>query len=77
MTMLDVLKIDLNNMEEAASRTANRCDIWQDRIIYNISVALFHVLGYIIRKESKPVPESTKTFPDASALAKMISQMLE
>lgn len=49
----DSLLSDLNNMEDAASRTANRCDIWQDRLIYHICVAIIHIIQWIIRKETK------------------------
>lgn len=48
--MIEELKKDLENMEEICERTANRCDIWQDRIIYNIAKALYHILTWIIRK---------------------------
>jgi len=51
----DSLMSDLDNMEEAASRTVDRCDIWQDRIIYSISVAIIHIIQWILKDEKKKV----------------------
>lgn len=53
MTMRDQLVLDLDNMEDAAAMTAGRCDIWQDRLIYNICVALVHLLRWAIRRQNK------------------------
>ena len=50
-TLKDALMKDAQNMEEVCERTANRCDIWQDRIIYSMAVALFHVITWILRGE--------------------------
>jgi hypothetical protein len=47
----DELLKDLRHMEEACERTANRREIWQDRIVYWMAVALFHVITWIIKKE--------------------------
>ena len=41
---------DLENMEEVLSRTAGRTDIWQNRIIYAIAKAVYHLLLVEIRK---------------------------
>lgn len=41
---------DAGNMEDACSRLANRQDIWQDRIIYWICVAVLHLLQAEIRR---------------------------
>ena len=35
---------DLNNMEDIMCRTADRCDIWQDRFIYAIAKAIYHII---------------------------------
>ena len=35
---------DLNNVEECLERTSGRSDIWQDRIIYNLALAVWHLL---------------------------------
>lgn len=35
---------DLMNMEKIMERTANRTDIWQDRFIYAIALAIWHLL---------------------------------
>ena len=42
---------DLDAMEEAMSRTADRADIWQDRIIYATAKAVWHLLKREIRRE--------------------------
>lgn len=44
---------DLENMEAGMERTAERSDIWQDRLIYALCLAVFHVIEYIIRKEDR------------------------
>ncbi len=46
----DVLCEDAQRMEEACERTVNRCDIWQDRIIYWIAVAVLHLLQTEIKR---------------------------
>ncbi len=50
MVSRDGLLEDIEHMEEAMERTVNRCDIWQDRIIYWICVAVFHLLQVAIKK---------------------------
>ena len=45
-----VLIDDIENMEEIMNRTADRCDIWQDRFIYAMAKAIYHILIYIGRK---------------------------
>jgi hypothetical protein len=49
----DELSKDARHMEEIAETTANRCDIWQDRYVYWISVALLHILTWILRRDSE------------------------
>ena len=49
--LIDSLKEDAQRMEEACERTVNRCDIWQDRIVYWMAVALLHIITWILRKE--------------------------
>lgn len=44
---------DMEHMEEAMERTVNRTDIWQDRIIYWMAVALFHALTWIVKEISR------------------------
>ena len=41
---------DLENMEEIAERLADRSDIWQDRFIYWMAVAIRDILLWIIKK---------------------------
>ncbi len=47
--MRDELTKDLEAMEEAMCRTADRCDIWQDRVIYAICKAVHHIILYLLR----------------------------
>ena len=44
---------DAENMETIMSRTAEPCDIWQDRFIYEIAVTIKHILDYIVREIDK------------------------
>ena len=48
--MRDELIKDLGNMEEILTKTAGRCDIWQDRFIYHMAKAIFHLLTVAIRR---------------------------
>ena len=41
---------DKERMDEIAERLSERQDIWQDRYVYWIAVALGHILEYITRK---------------------------
>lgn len=41
---MDRLTKDAVNMLEIADRTADRCDIWQDRFIYWMAVAVYHLI---------------------------------
>lgn len=41
---MDKLSKDAVNMLEITDRTADRCDIWQDRFIYWIAVAVYHLI---------------------------------
>ena len=43
---------DMENMEEVLGRTADRCDIWQDRVIYTMAMAIWHILQWM-EKQSK------------------------
>ena len=47
-----VLKEDAKRMEEIMQRTADRTDIWQDRFIYWIAVAIWHIIQRINKLES-------------------------
>lgn len=42
--MYKVLRNDAVRMEEIMDRTAERTDIWQDRFIYWIAVAIYHLI---------------------------------
>lgn len=48
--MRDEFVRDLENMEEILSKTAQRCDIWQDRFVHAIAKAVYHLLTATIRR---------------------------
>lgn len=48
--MRDELIKDLDAMEEILTKTAGRCDIWQDRFIHAMARAIFHLLTVTIRR---------------------------
>lgn len=47
------LSEDLANMEEVLSRTADRCDIWQDRLIHAMARAIYDILVWILKHSNK------------------------
>lgn len=49
--MREELIRDLAAMEEAMCRTADRCDIWQDRVVYAVCKAVYHIIKWILRRE--------------------------
>ena len=44
---------DAENMENIAIKLGYRHDIWQDRFIYMIAIAIKHILYYIITEIDK------------------------
>lgn len=44
---------DADNMENIAIKLGDRQDIWQDRFIYEIAIAIKHILDYIIKNIDK------------------------
>lgn len=44
---------DMEYMEEIMIRTADRCDIWQDRFIYMIARSIYDILKDIIKQKEK------------------------
>lgn len=42
---------DAESMIEVMERTATRCDIWQDRIIYHLAKAVYDIIVYLHRRE--------------------------
>ena len=48
-----VLVEDAHNMEDIAIKLGDRQDIWQDRFIYEIAVAIGHILQHIIKEIDK------------------------
>ena len=45
-----VLIADAENMENIAVKLGDRSDIWQDRFIYMMAVAIKHILEHIIKE---------------------------
>lgn len=50
--MKERLKQDAENMLQVMDRTAGRSDIWQDRCVYWMAVAIYHIIVYLMRKEN-------------------------
>ena len=44
---------DLQNVEECLERTANRADIWQDRVIHGLAIAIWHLLQWELKRIEK------------------------
>lgn len=53
MNIKEALMRDAENMEEVCGRLADRSDIWQDRMVYWIAVAVLHIITYLMRGEAK------------------------
>ena len=53
MTLTDALKDDAQRMEDVCIKLGNRTDIWQDRIIYWMAVAILHIIEWIVKKGEK------------------------
>ena len=51
MTKNELLK-DAEAMEEIMARTADRCDIWQDRFIYAMAKAIYHILLHLLKENT-------------------------
>lgn len=56
--MREQLVYDLDRMENICIKLSNREDIWQDRLIYWIAVAIAHIITWILRGESKSTTKS-------------------
>lgn len=48
--MIKQLTKDAENMLEVMDRTADHADIWQDRFIYHMAKAIYHILIWIHRQ---------------------------
>lgn len=48
---------DLEYMEEVMIRTADRCDIWQDRFIYMMARSIYDILRELIRQKENKINE--------------------
>lgn len=55
--MRDELIRDMEAMEQGMERTADRCDIWQDRLIYAICKAVYDLLKWEIRRDKHEAKE--------------------
>ena len=44
---------DKEYIEKIMSRTADRCDIWQDRFIYIMARAIYDILDTLIKMKNK------------------------
>ena len=53
MMMREVLIQDMQEMEEGLCRTANRTDIWQDRLVYALCKAVLHLLQVEVKRIDK------------------------
>jgi hypothetical protein len=51
--MRKTLTEDLEAMEEVMARTADRADIWQDRLIYAMARAIYHLLTWAVREDRR------------------------
>lgn len=48
---------DLDYMEEVMIRTADRCDIWQDRFIYIMARSIYDILRELIKQKENKINE--------------------
>ena len=48
---------DLEYIEEVMIRTADRCDIWQDRFIYMMARSIYDILRELIRQKENKINE--------------------
>lgn len=56
--MKNELLRSIEDMDEAMSRTADRCDIWQDRIVYAVCRAVRLLLIREVRRIEKEEREN-------------------
>ena len=49
--MREELIKSMDEIEDVLSRTADRCDIWQDRCVHSMARAIYLILKWIIRRE--------------------------
>ena len=50
---MSVYTEDKKNMDEIADKLADRQDIWQDRYVYWMAVAIGHILEWIERRRNE------------------------
>lgn len=53
MALYDELVKDADNMENIMCKTADRCDLWQDRFIYAMAKAIFHIITYLVKTQGR------------------------
>ena len=49
-------RADKERMDEIADKLSDRQDIWQDRYIYWIAVAIGHILEWIVKQQGNATP---------------------
>lgn len=54
MTRKEFIK-DMSKMENICIRLTTDCDIWQNEAIYDMAVAILHILQDILKKDGKLV----------------------
>lgn len=52
-TIKDALREDADYLETASVRLAGRCDIWQDRTVYALCVAVLHLIRWALSQDRR------------------------
>lgn len=55
---MDKLTQDAERMEEITIRLGDRADIWQDRYVYWMAVAILHIIKHIVAKDARLAREA-------------------
>ena len=53
MTQREQLIADLDDMEQILIHLDTTTDIWQNRVIKALARAIYHILVYLVRKDSQ------------------------
>lgn len=64
---------DAENMLEVMERTAERTDIWQDRLIYHMALAIWHILNYLNRHRQIGGSNMKETIEELRTLIRMVN----
>ena len=57
--LMNKYAVDKERMDEIAERLVHRQDIWQDRYIYWIAVAIGHILEWVVKHEHSNVADGS------------------